>query len=377
MNFFKKISPKVLAFLIIVYLSFTLIGCPSKHAEEVVVKTTEETELTTEEEVIEEKNHPPEAVAGENRKIEAGSTSLLSGGKSSDPDGDILTYAWYFGDGRKLDGKYVYASYDKTGIYTVVLIVSDGEYEDSDTLTINVTSAKKVVSEKTTEETIEETTEATEEVTTVEETEQTTEEEVKEERKETAYVIRVIDGDTIEVDLNGKAYKVRYIGINSPEYNQPCGDKATQANSYLVSGKTVILEKDVSETDKYGRLLRYVYVGDLFVNAHLVKFGWAQAATYPPDVKYSSYFVSLEREARENNEGCWSITEEPEEEQAPPAEQEQPSTGKFVGSKKSDVYHYPSCRYVKQILPENIIWFTSVEDARAHGYRPCKVCKPP
>ncbi|MGB3347006.1 MAG: thermonuclease family protein [Candidatus Humimicrobiia bacterium] len=228
------------------------------------------------------------------------------------------------------------------------------------------------------------TTEETEVITTEEEvTEETTEETTEEEttevsRKETAYVTRVIDGDTIEVDLNGKAYKVRYIGINSPEYDQPFGDKATQANSYLVSGKTVILEKDVSETDKYGRLLRYVYVGNLFVNAHLVKFGWAQAATYPPDVKYSALFVSLEREARENNEGCWAITEETEEEPPPPTEEEPPSPTKmFVGSKKSDVYHYPNCRYVKKILPENIIWFTSVEDARNHGYRPCKVCKPP
>ena len=121
MNFFKKISPKVVAFLIIVYLSFTFTGCPSKPAEEVVVKTTEETELTTEEEVTEEKNHPPEAVAGENRKIETGSTSLLSGGKSSDPDGDSLTYVWYLGDGRELDGKYIYASYDKY-IYKSFLI---------------------------------------------------------------------------------------------------------------------------------------------------------------------------------------------------------------------------------------------------------------
>ncbi|GAG80741.1 unnamed protein product, partial [marine sediment metagenome] len=84
----------------------------------------------------------------------------------------------------------------------------------------------------------------------------------------------VIDGDTIEVDLNGKVYKVRYIGINSPEYDQPFGNEATQANSSLVSGKNVILEKDVSGTDKYGRPLRYVYVGYLFVNSHLVKFGW-------------------------------------------------------------------------------------------------------
>ncbi len=196
-------------------------------------------------------------------------------------------------------------------------------------------------------------------------TEETTTGETTEEK---AKVIKVKDGDTIGVDLNGKAYKVRYVGINSPEYNKPCGDKATQANSYLVSGKTVILEKDVSETDEYGRLLRYVYVGDLFVNAPLVKFGWAQASTYPPDVKYSDLFVSLEREARENNRGCW--TEETEEEPLPP-------TKMFVGSKKSDVYHYPNCRYVKKILPENIIWFKSVEDARAHGYRPFKVCKPP
>jgi len=109
-----------------------------------------------------------------------------------------------------------------------------------------ITTEEEVTEETTEETTEEETTKATEEVTTIEETV---------ERKETAYVTRVIDGDTIEVELNGKAYKVRYIGINTPEYNQPCGDKATQANSSLVSGKTVILEKDVSETDKYGRLL--------------------------------------------------------------------------------------------------------------------------
>ncbi len=255
-----------------------------------------------------------------------------------------------------------------------------------------ITTEEEVTEETTEETTEEETTEVTEEVTTIEETEFITEEEVTEEtteetteeettevsKKETAYVKRVIDGDTIEVDLNGKAYKVRYIGINSPEYDQPFGDEATQANSSLVLGKTVILEKDVSETDKYGRLLRYVYVGDLFVNAHLVKFGWAQASTYPPDVKYSALFVSLEREARENNEGCWFIPEEPEEEEPTPAEEEPPAPTKmFVGSKKSDVYHYSNCRYVKKILPENIIWFSSVEDARNHGYRPCKVCKPP
>jgi len=363
-------SPKVITFLIIVYLLLTFTGCPSAQPTE-TLEVIKETVLKTEEEVIEERNHPPKAVVGENLEIEVGVSALLNGAGSSDPDGDSLTYIWDFGDGRKAYKKYVYVKYDETGTYTITLTVSDGGYEDSDTLTINVIPAKQKVSEETIEE---KTTKATEEVTTIEETEQTTEEVVTE---ETAYVKRVINGDIIEVDLNGKVYKVRYIGINSPEYDQPYGYEATQANSSLVFGKTIILEKDVSETDKYGRLLRYVFVGDLFINAHLVKFGWAQAATYPPDVKYSDLFVSLEKEARENNRGCWAITEETEEEQPPPAEEEQPSTGMFVGSKKSDVYHYPNCRYVKKILPENIIWFTSVEDARNHGYRPCKVCKPP
>ena len=54
-----------------------------------------------------------------------------------------------------------------------------------------------------------------------------------------------------------------------------------------------------------------------------------------------------------------------------------PTSGNYVGSVNSDVYHYPSCRYVKQIYPENKIWFSSASDARAHGYRPCKVCCPP
>ncbi|GAH34379.1 unnamed protein product, partial [marine sediment metagenome] len=109
-----------------------------------------------------------------------------------------------------------------------------------------ITTEEEVTEETTEETTEEETTEVTEEETT-----EVTEEETSEvSKKETAYVIRVIDGDTIEVDINGKAYKVRYIGINTPEYNQPFGDEATQTNSSLVLGKTVILEKDVSETDK-------------------------------------------------------------------------------------------------------------------------------
>lgn len=114
---------------------------------------------------------------------------------------------------------------------------------------------------------------------------------------ETAVVSRVIDGDTIEVSMNGTFYRVRYIGINTPELNEPCGREATLANSALVAGRTVRLVKDVSETDQYGRLLRYVYLGDLFVNAKLVADGWAEAVAYPPDTAFASYFESLEAQA--------------------------------------------------------------------------------
>lgn len=117
----------------------------------------------------------------------------------------------------------------------------------------------------------------------------------------------VVDGDTIDVLIDGQEYRVRYIGIDTPETPHECySQEATQRNEELVLGKTVCLEKDVSEMDRYGRLLRYVYVGDTFVNAALVSEGYAQVATYPPDVKYADYFLALQQEAREEGRGLWS-----------------------------------------------------------------------
>ena len=130
-----------------------------------------------------------------------------------------------------------------------------------------------------------------------------------------ATVTRVIDGDTIEVNLEGTTYKVRYIGIDTPETVHPSqpvecfGEEASDKNSELVAGKIVRLAKDVSETDKYGRLLRYVWVGDIFVNDYLVRQGYAYASTYPPDVKYADQFAQAQTEAIENNRGLWVICE--------------------------------------------------------------------
>ena len=105
--------------------------------------------------------------------------------------------------------------------------------------------------------------------------------------QEAGTVTNVVDGDTIDVSLNGAVVRVRYIGMDTPEYDQTCGTEATQANAALVAGQTVRLVRDVSETDQYGRLLRYVYVGDTFVNGALVAGGWAVAKDYPPDTAMS------------------------------------------------------------------------------------------
>ncbi len=126
-------------------------------------------------------------------------------------------------------------------------------------------------------------------------------------------VVRVVDGDTIQVCCIGwKHEKVRYIGVNTPETKHPTrgveyfGKEASEANRKLVDGKTVRLEFDVQQFDKYGRTLAYVYLKDgTFVNAWLVENGYAMVMTVPPNVKYQELFVKLQREAREAGRGLW------------------------------------------------------------------------
>jgi micrococcal nuclease len=121
---------------------------------------------------------------------------------------------------------------------------------------------------------------------------------------EQGQVVRVVDGDTIDVNLNCQTVRVRYVGMNTPERDETCNQEATAANAALVSGQTVRLVKDQSETDRFDRLLRYIYVGDTFVNARLVEQGFAEVVSYPPDNANFDYFRSLEDQARAANRGC-------------------------------------------------------------------------
>lgn len=124
----------------------------------------------------------------------------------------------------------------------------------------------------------------------------------------TELVSRVVDGDTIELS---SGEKVRYIGVDTPETVHPrkevqfMGAQASAFNRELVLGKRVYLDYDVVRKDRYGRILAYVYAGRTFVNAELVRRGYAQVMTVPPNVKNADLFLALEREARRANLGLW------------------------------------------------------------------------
>ena len=128
-----------------------------------------------------------------------------------------------------------------------------------------------------------------------------------------AYCTRVIDGDTIEVLINGTEYRVRYIGIDTPELDderpeyRALAEEAKQAIIQLVEGKNISLQQDVSETDRHGRLLRYVFDGIIFVNLELVAEGYARAKSYPPDTMYDSLFQELQTEAQVDKLGVWKL----------------------------------------------------------------------
>jgi micrococcal nuclease len=126
--------------------------------------------------------------------------------------------------------------------------------------------------------------------------------------------VKVVDGDTIHVQVGDRREKVRYIGVDTPETKHPTkgvqcfGQKASEFNASLVAGERVRLVRDVEERDRYGRLLAYVYrVRDgLFVNAELARLGYAQPLSIPPDVRFADRFAALAREAREQGRGLWS-----------------------------------------------------------------------
>jgi micrococcal nuclease len=183
-----------------------------------------------------------------------------------------------------------------------------------------------------------------------------------------ARIWRVIDGDTIEVLVEDRVETVRYIGINTPEIHhptrgrEPFGEAARWAKEALVVGRAVQLLLDVQPRDRDGRLLAYVYVNGQLVNAELVRRGYAEVSTYPPNVQHYAEFVELQRQARSTKQGLWGDAA------ALAAYKAQPSG--VVGSKNTRVYLHPDDPSWRERDPDNLVYFESADQARAQGYVP-------
>ena len=192
---------------------------------------------------------------------------------------------------------------------------------------------------------------------------------------ETAAVVAVIDGDTIDVLLRGQTQRVRYILVNSPEAGEPLGAAATAANRALVGGQIVTLVKDVSEIDRFGRLLRYVYLSDgVFVNAELVRQGYAQLATFPPDVAREAEIRAAQQAAIAAGRGIWGMAGGAAQlcpgGQVPP-DPACPIKGNISAS-GAHIYHTPGQRdYCATMIrtEQGERWFCTAAQAAAAGWR--------
>lgn len=117
-------------------------------------------------------------------------------------------------------------------------------------------------------------------------------------------VVCVIDGDTIRLK---DGMSVRFIGMDTPERGLRGADNATAMTIRLINNSNVRFEKDVSDKDQFGRYLRFIYANDVFVDAELVREGWAIAKDFPPDISKSAQFHQLDREAKDAHRGIWAI----------------------------------------------------------------------
>ena len=122
--------------------------------------------------------------------------------------------------------------------------------------------------------------------------------------KEVVTVESVISGDTIKL-ADGRI--IRYIGIDAPDKEQCMYRTAAKINQVLVEGKQVVIEKDHTELDPDGNVLRYVWIDDQLINERIVSEGYARSSPQPPNLKYNGRFLNAHNQARELNKGLWAV----------------------------------------------------------------------
>ena len=173
-------------------------------------------------------------------------------------------------------------------------------------------------------------------------------------------VTKVVDGDTLDVLINNQTERIRVSGINTPETGECYYQQAKEKLAELTLNKKVYIEKDITDRGKYGRLLRYVYVNNNLVNGILVEEGFAKVYDkYKEDTKKYEELKLLEKNAITSNLGVWSCVDNKKD-------------CLYVGSKNSDKYYPPTCKYAKRIKPENLQCYNSEQEVK--NLMPAKGC---
>lgn len=194
----------------------------------------------------------------------------------------------------------------------------------------------------------------------------------KAKKKKVYKVVRVIDGDTIVVKRKKKKFKVRLLGVNSPESvhpqtrkNDKCGKRASNYTKKKLLNKKVTLTYGKDKYDRFGRRLAYVYRKKKMFNKMLLSAGHAKVQMFKPNTKYKKTFKNLEFEAKVNNKGLWKY--------------ETPSGSHsciFVGVISTKKFHRADCSYVEKVKKKNYIQFDKKQEAVDLGYEACLVCEP-
>jgi micrococcal nuclease len=181
------------------------------------------------------------------------------------------------------------------------------------------------------------------------------------------YVVRkIIDAETVQLE-SGEI--VKYIGVAAPELNKKDGKaefyarQAVNANKKLVLLKKVRLEFDTKKQDDAGHLLAYVFVKKTFVNAELIRNGYARAEIGAPNTKYKNLLLDAEKKAITDDKGIW-------------LEKKKDTERYYVGNKRSSSFHRPTCKTVTKLPDKSKMIFHTRSDAIKIGYVPCKTCKP-
>lgn len=202
---------------------------------------------------------------------------------------------------------------------------------------------------------------------------------------EKAQVLYAVDGDTIWVDIDGTREKIRFVGVNTPELardGKPAEFMAEEAKNFTsnaLKDKEIYLEKDVTDRDKYDRMLRYIWlekptsnptkedIEEKILNGILVKKGYAYSNYYKPDTKYQKYLDKIEKSAQNKTLGIWSDPTNPII-----SKEDVGESYLIKGNKNSKVYHLPEWDSYDTIKEKNAVYFETEKEARDAGFRPAK-----